>query len=214
VFPGLNELAIGSGATAWVIANPQRIWDLESDAVRNIDLPELGSPLSHTATLDGFIHYIDVNRGAGMLPAYRIFESGIREELPPIQGYWSDSHSTGHWWNVPDGLDPYALQSHSGSPRPEQDAVSWQFSLLFVNTRTSGKHVLGHHYSIKPSGIPGAASAYYDEPHATISDDGKIVVFSSTMNRRDRRDVFLMEVPRTDPAEPVSTRADGPGSGR
>jgi len=198
-FAGLNELAIGSGSAAWVIAEPQMLWNLAEDSVEAVNTPSGGSPLSHTATHDGFIHYFDVDQGGGAWPAYRISENNERHALPPIQGYWSDSHSSGHWWSVAEGTQPHALQSHSGAPT-EHDTKSWKFGLFLVNTETSAKRLLGHHYSIKPSGIPGAASAYYDESHASISDDGKIVIFASNMNQRERRDVFLMEVPRTDSA--------------
>ncbi len=197
VFPGLNELAIGSGDVAWVIAGQQKVWNLDSNTIEDVNLPPRAPRLSHTATLDGFIHYFDYAAGGGIWPAYRIFDDNSRTGFPAIEGYWSDTHSSGHWWDVPSGKDPYSLQSHSGSPR-SSDTASWEFGLIFVNTRTSAKRVLGHHYSIKPSGIPGAASSYYDESHATISNDGKIVLFTSTMNRRSRRDVFLMEVPRSD----------------
>jgi hypothetical protein len=59
----------------------------------------------------------------------------------------------------------------------------------FVRLDGSEVRLLAHHYSFE-------VGDYYHQPHATISPDGLVVMFSSNMNDSNGRgDVFLVEVP-------------------
>jgi hypothetical protein len=49
--------------------------------------------------------------------------------------------------------------------------------------------LLAHHDS-----SPG--NDYYAQPHATLSPDGRLVMWTSNMNRSRRKDVFLAVVPK------------------
>lgn len=207
-----HEPYCGSGHTAflnkganWPPANVRdEIWDLRTNTVSRINHPygtgilavDWGG-LSHSATPYGdMVFHFDINHGGGNWPSINILSDNTYTTPAIITGYWSDTHSSGHWWDLPAGYEPHVLMSHDQAAA-RVDTPSWESTLMFVNTTTGSKRILGHHYAIKPSGIPGGASTYYDESHATISTDGKLVMFSSTMNKNIRRDVFLMEVPRT-----------------
>jgi hypothetical protein len=137
---------------------------------------------------------VDVDGGGGVMGSTKITDSNTNTAIQNIQGYWDDFHTCGYWWDVPDGTEPQSLFSNSGSGGGGTTS-SWKFSLVFVNCTNARKRLLGHHYSIKPSGI--GLGGYYDEPHATISNDGKLVMFTSNMNKTTRHETFVMELPRT-----------------
>ena len=57
----------------------------------------------------------------------------------------------------------------------------------------TSRRLIAHHYSLN------AEPQYPAMPKATISPDGKIILFNSNMNDSDGRvDVFAVEVPVTD----------------
>ena len=61
--------------------------------------------------------------------------------------------------------------------------------IAFIRADGSDVRLLAHHYSHRPSN-------YWDIPRATVSADGKLVVFSSNQNATGgRSDVFVAEVP-------------------
>jgi hypothetical protein len=49
----------------------------------------------------------------------------------------------------------------------------------------------------------GSISSYWAQPHATISHDGKLVIFGSNMLGTSRIDLFGMEVPTTTGTPPA-----------
>lgn len=61
-------------------------------------------------------------------------------------------------------------------------------AIAFVRLDGSETRLLAHHYSVNPG--------YDASPKATLSPDGKLVMFTSNMNDSDaRNDVFVVEVP-------------------
>ena len=190
---GLDEPYMGSGVVAYLNVGTDRHWNLATDTLSNLTNPSGWSTLSHSAALDGFLFHFDVDGGGGQWRSTKILDNNTFTTTQTINGYWSDTHSSGHWWDVPVGTDPHSLMSHDRaltSPNTE----SWKMSLVLVNCNDAGKRLLGHHYSFYGSGIIGT---YYDETHATIANDGKLVMYTSNMNNTVRHDVFVMELPRT-----------------
>lgn len=190
---GLDEPYMGSGDIAFIDrGGTQDHWDLSTDTVTTLTIPSGWSPLAHAGILDGFAFHNDVDAGGGTQRTTKILDNNTNTATQTIQGYWSDSHQSGHWWDVPVGTDPHSLFSHDndfGSP----NEPTWHSSLMFINCNDASKRILGHHYSLMGSGIIGT---YYDQTHATVSNDGKLVMYTSNMNATTRHDVFVMEMPR------------------
>ena len=83
------------------------------------------------------------------------------------------------------GLDRWVLASayNGGSERLLHEGVGfWQIS----DVTASNWRLLAHHYSA------GNKRDYYTQPHATMSPDGKVVMWGSEMNVvTGRMDVFI-----------------------
>lgn len=142
---------------------------------------------SHQAPLRGHFVYAYVEN----LGDQRRLEPATGEIVQyysSAQYFGGSGHRAGQWVvdNDP-GERQWYVASHwgSGPPIPAKQAV------VFVRADGSGVRLLAHHYS-KPG------SQYHMQPHATVSADGKVVMWKSNQNAdfgAGRHDVFLALTP-------------------
>ena len=205
--PAQNEPYMGSGKTVFLNIGSNKppnvfdaVWNLETDIVELMNFPTGWLGTSHSAVpLGNVIYHHDIRAVANGFQFVLIDENNVVGPIVPNPGYWSDTHSCGYWWDIPTSTNPQILYSHDASPGTF-DEPTWEMTLMLIDTVTGFKHIVGHHYSVLPSGItsPGYASPiqYYDESHAHISHDGKLIIYTSSMNQTIRHDAFIMELPR------------------
>jgi len=93
-------------------------------------------------------------------------------------------HFAGQWVvdNLP-GLSMWMLFSGWGSRGLLNNAIAF----IPFNATPDNVRLLAHHYS--------QVTDYYAQPHATVSPDGRLVLFGSDMNASGRIDAFLVKVP-------------------
>lgn len=161
-----------------------------------------GQTTSHGASLRGYFVYFNTDgRSVAPMPAAVIDQTtgnavfGTQSSPPYAAKYWGEFHLSGHWWLQSAGTDQYLLQSNFGAPGSVPGSATEQYALSFVNVGAGTEYRLGFSYSDYNS--IGSISNYYTQPHATISHDGKLVIFGSDMMGTSRIDVFAMEVPLT-----------------
>ena len=163
---------------------------VSNTALLNLATGELtrpDQPESHPAgAANGFFMAVDPNQGGGN-QLYR-FEAatGFETHLGgrgDIIG--SSGHFAGQWVvNNEPGLDLWMLFSGWGGSSIVIDAIAF----VPFNATSGNVRLLAHHYS-------SVGEDYYAQPHATLSPDGKLVLFGSNMNDSGRIDAFLAIVP-------------------
>ena len=191
LYSGYNNVALincdsgGSGATA------AYVWNLDTNKLTSLGLPFGNMPyISHCPSMRGFWISTDTVTGNGGMPLYKINEDGSHSQLSTFQGYFGQWHCCGHWKQSA-GMDQYILYSMWAAPSNGWTS-SLEYALVFVRSDNGSTAVLGHSYSVLP---PAATDAYWSQPHASQSTDGRLVIFTSNMLNSSRDDVFLMEVP-------------------
>jgi hypothetical protein len=173
---------------------------------------------SHQASLNGYWTALESNKGGGTMQILKLRGDGTNNAASDIlwSKYWGQYHMCGHWWTQGSGTNQYMLISmdwnaSGNSSLPSGWASTENYALSFVNPDTGNTHRLGFHYSVcgqssgnvaAGSGIgfssaPGGASQYYSQAHASISHDGKLVIYGSNMGNQARVDLFVAEVPIT-----------------
>jgi len=139
-----------------------------------------------SGTTNGYLIGNDANTSGG--PTLYYYDPVTRTRTyigNPLDG---SGHHAAQWYhNNPAGTDYWFLVSGYGnsSANLAKKAVGLR--------RLSGEYrLLAHHYS--------SADQYYSQPHATISPDGKLVMWGSDMNNAAGRiDTFLAIVPTKAP---------------
>jgi hypothetical protein len=192
-----------------------KIWSLDTNTQFNIN-PELtaangwldSEPTSHGGSLRGYYIYFntDGNSTAPMQAAV-IDQStgaatiGSETALPHNPKYWGEYHVSGEWWLQSPGADQYILQSNWDTPSGAPGPASEQYAMTLINVWAGTGYRLGFSYSNYIN--IGSMSDYWTQPHASISHDGKLVIFGSDMLGTSRIDLFAIEVPVT-PGVPPS----------
>jgi hypothetical protein len=169
---------------------------------------------SHQASLNGYWTALESNKGGGTMQILKLRGDGTDNANSNIlwPKYWGQYHMCGHWWTQGSGTNQFMLISMdwvSGSSLPSGWSSTENYALSFVNPDTGNTYRLGFHYSVSGqsggnvaagtgvgfTGSPGGASQYYSQAHASISHDGKLVIFGSNMGNQARIDLFVAEVP-------------------
>jgi hypothetical protein len=193
----LDEIYMGYNNTALVNrgSTATQVWNLDTDSLKTYTRPSSNFGVSHCPSMNGFWMIFDSNTGGGYIRWARLYEDGsCSAPISQANGYWGQTHSSGHWWQQPGGASQWFLVSNDQHPGNGWTA-NQLYNLLFVNSADGRCHVLGHHYSDSDRYATGGTDGYYAQPHATQSTDGRIVVFGSNMLNGPRIDAFLMEVP-------------------
>jgi len=143
-------------------------------------------PESHPAgAANGLFMSVDPNQGGGnQLYSF----DPVTETETHLGGRGAIIGSSGHFagqWVVNNlvGLSMWMLFSGWGDGGLLDNAVGF----IPFNATTGNVRLLAHHYS--------QVTDYYAQPHATISPDGKLVLFGSDMSGSGRIDAFLVVVP-------------------
>ena len=194
-----------------------QIWSLGTNTQLTIS-PAIGA-VGHGACCRGFWVYYNTNNSSTLnFPAILVSQDssaasriGTTSVLPfaAAPTYAGQYHMSGHWWlQTPTTLNAstgglWMVQSNIGSSPMQASEV---FAITFQNPWLGASRRLGFSYSV----VPNPATFYWQQPHAHISHDGKLVIFGSTMNGTptqtippsggtfpNRIDLFLMEVPVT-----------------
>lgn len=209
---GVDELYSGYGDVAlinMVSMSSSRLWNIPADTLTALTAPSANfTNTTHVPSLRGAsgatsaFPVFDSASGGGALHWSMIDESGANSgnQVPSPGWYWGQIHSSGHWQQQPAG---YANQYFLLSGFRNSDGgntASMAYQIAFVKCSDFSKKVVGGHYSVGDTGAgntPGGTDKYRSQPHATISDDGKLIMFSSNMLDSGRLEVFIMETPRT-----------------
>jgi hypothetical protein len=191
IYSGYNDVALincdsgGHGSTAGYV------WNLNTNTLTSLGLPFGNMPtISHVPSMRGFWIATNTMTGLGGMPLFRINEDGSHSQVSIFQGYYGQWHACGHWKQSA-GLDQYVLYSMLGAPSNDW-TPSLEYGLVFGRCDNGSTRVLGHHYSVVP---PASTQSYWTQAHASQSNDGRLVIFTSNMLNSARDDVFLMEVP-------------------
>ena len=189
-----DEPYMGYGNVAYLVAiGNNSHWDLDADTTTALALPSGFSPIFHSGGMKNGAHHLDTNQRPWRID--RINENNTVEGLGVDIGVsWDDMHMSTHWWDTPPGFNDQVLASNDGTVGGGGADADMQSAVFLIDSVTGDKRFIAHHYSIYGAGPFGN---YYDATHATISNDGVIVLMSSNMNGENRHDVFLIELPRT-----------------
>lgn len=183
---GYEDLAFIEGT-----GNSDYVWDLNGNLLHNTTYSASFSTQFHSPTMPGYWPWCDTNQGGGVEPYHQIDESGTFST--PHQGsyYYGQMHTSGHWTQSAAAAAQYGLLSTWQKGNPSVNTPAMDQNMVFVDYKSGGTFVLGGHYSF------GTNPDYRAQPHATISDDGLLVLYSSDMfNAGGRVDAFLIEVPK------------------
>ncbi len=204
--PGLsfNELASGYANTAVIVvglAQTNYVWHLDTNTMVAVSGLSGETALTHQGTLPGFWAWWECNHGGGVWPVHRITDAGVYLTPNQLSTYYGSWHNSGHWTQSAAAAQQYYVASfwNTGNPSGNDTTLDWNICVIDVNsTGTSGIHTICGAYSFGDNSTPG----YRGQPHATISDDGLIMVFSSCMlqgsqgNTTQNFAPFLVEVPK------------------
>jgi hypothetical protein len=199
-FSGLDEMYLDTdGRYALIYArigsipNAQApVWDLQADAVQNITIP--GGFVFHVPALRGFWMHHDSYSGNG-LRLYRLTAGGAGTQVSNFGGgYTGDQHSSGGWLQEP-GTGQYYVMS-SWDSRWDSYNFPLKQAIGYIRADAGDIRLVAHHYSaITNQAAAGGADSYWSQPHAHVSPDGTLIMFTSNMNGTSRVDTFLAEVP-------------------
>lgn len=170
-----------------------------------------GSTFSHMASLAGYWTTLGSNKGGGSMQMIQVKPDGTNNANSNVlwPKYWGQMHRSGHWWLQGGGANQYWLMSVD-TDGTAANSVSEKSALTLVNADTGASRRVGFHYSASAqsgtslpagtdgyTGSPGGTDPYWGQAHASMSHDGKLVLFGSNMGNTARIDAFLMEVPTT-----------------
>jgi hypothetical protein len=143
---------------------------------------------SHSATLRGYLVSVDPSTSGGpQLYQYEATADRVTNLGAPGEVINSSGHFAGQWVHGNgSGTGQWALFSGWGSP----NGSKVNNAIVFIPLDYPAREVrlLAHHDS-----SPG--NDYYAQPHATLSPDGQLVMWTSNMNGSGRLDVFVAVVP-------------------
>lgn len=195
----INDDAGGKGATAGYVYN------FLTNTKASVNLPFGQMPyVSHGASLNGFWLGVDTYQGAGHMPlnqvAYDATHTAPTKTNSNNAGgnaYYGQFHVSGQWRQAP-GQKQYVLFSFDHDTNGA-DTPNLKYGLHFADISTGNLYLLAYHNS--EDGTSNMAHAvggsnYWAQAHASISDDGKVVIWNSNLQDTSREDVYLTETPR------------------
>jgi hypothetical protein len=142
-----------------------------------------------------FVTGLDGNTGGNAAYVHRVdLRDGSFTQFWDLGGYDSGFHDAGQWYQpAASRLGAYYLKSLFAEQNQFSGASDVPGSIAFISLDGADRRVLAHGYAAKTS----TGMRYpQDYPFATLSFDGKLVMWHSTMNMQDgRSDVFIAEVP-------------------
>ena len=201
-FPsGFDEPHLDRGGNYVAIARDRNSPEVPG-VVGNIDIMDLSDgsidatldrAQSHIGSLVDYFVYVYPHASKGKRPQRRINADGSNKTDIIVEPDYvgSSGHRAGQWITDNDtGTSQWYVASHyAGSTFPGAHAV------VFVRADGSDVRFLAHHYS-------EGSDSYRRQPHATVSPDGRLVMWTSDMNNPNsgsvRVDVFLAVVPLKD----------------
>lgn len=169
-----------------------------------------GSNSFHMPSMNGYWVTFGSQLGGGHMQMMKIFADGSNNANSAVfwPKFYGQFHNSGHWWNQGSGTAQWMVMSTDNAIGDSGWTQTEKYAISFVSPDTGATRRLGFHYSWSgesggnmaaggPASGPGGASQYFSQAHATISHDGKLVLFSSNMLNQARTDAFVMEVPLT-----------------
>lgn len=182
-----------------------RRWDILANTLTTATLPSgnyAGNHMTIVSGADGLgaCPAFDTNTGSGSVGVTMIAADGSNTGNNRPGWYWGQWHNGGFWFDHASGYaNQYWIMSFWRNADSGNTAnMAW--SMAFVKASDFSKKVVGGHYSVGDTGVgntPGGTDKYRSQPHATVSFDGKLIMFTSNMHDSGRLEVFLMETPRS-----------------
>jgi Chitobiase/beta-hexosaminidase C-terminal domain len=182
-YVGYGDFATGDGQ--------EQTWNLDANTQISY-VPTLtsgngwpgGQATSHVAVMRGFwIAFNTQGTGSLPMPAATIAQGspsstviGSTSVLPFSPKCFPQWHTSGNYWLQPSGTGQYFLMSNIGTASASYPATEW-YANSFINVWAGTLFRLGHNYST----VPNPGTYYYEQPHAHVSHDGKLVMFGSNM---------------------------------
>jgi len=167
------------------------IWDLQTNTTQQAPAPGEAS-YGHNGAVRGFFTITDWNTGQNRTPTYRYDPATLTGSMFTDQdGYMPDVHHAGQYLLTDAELGgDLTKQWIMLGTYNENGFVGGVFreAIGFLRLDGAESRLLAHHYSNLRQG-------YWSLPRATVSPDGKIVLFDSDMNGSNRHDLFVVEVP-------------------
>lgn len=196
----INDDSGGSGATAGYV------WNLANNSVTSAGLPFGDMPvISHGASMNGFWLATDTTLGGGHMPLYSLYNNATHAQTSTtfsnnIGGtfYWGQFHNSGHW-SQNSGYNQYSLYSTIYSSGGGQNQNMDQ-GIFFCNIASGIMYALCYNFSNSDTSNMShtvGGSNYWAQAHASISNDGRLVIWNSNLQDTNRLDVYLAEVPGT-----------------
>lgn len=117
----------------------------------------------------------------------------IQSDFSGGTAYYSQWHDSGHW-SQPPGKNQWQYISMDGAPGGGNNA-NFQFGNYLLNNGSGVMYCLNYHYSNDANSVFGG-DPYWSQPHGSISNDGKVLIWNSELDGNGRLDIFLSETPR------------------
>lgn len=193
-YGNVAQVVIGAGTTAWT-------YNLDTNVITPYSTGAFTSA-THQGSLPGFWAWYDSNTGGGTMASLKISDAGVFTHANLIGAYYGSMHNSGHWTQSASASSLYTLTSFWLKGNPASDNSHLYYNNCFIDTNstgTGGIFTLCGHYSF---GTNDGNIGYRPQPHATISDDGLLALFSSCMFLGSDAtpglevEMFLVEVPR------------------
>jgi len=194
-FSGLDEPHLElDGRYVLAVTGGGTVWDLQTNTVQSVSPPSGRSfgnnyTFGHASTGRERFTAIDWFSGGGNPTWFYDPRNNANTLVTDMGGYPMANHRAGRWIqeNLAD-LDEqwYLISVFEASGRIPN-------GIAFIRGRPGGgyeERLVGHHYSRWRD-----VDDYRSQPHGTVSPDGRLVLYESTMQSTSRVDVFALEVP-------------------
>lgn len=197
----INDDAGGSGATAGYVYN------FLTNTKASIGLPYGQLPfVSHGSSMNGFWVAVDTYTGGGHMALNQVAYDGTHSAPTKTvadnvggNAYFGEFHTSGHWRQAA-GQKQYMLFSFLTSGANAANTPNLKYGIHFCDISTGILYLLAYHNSNDSTTNMAHAvggSNYWAQAHASISDDGKVVIWNSNLQDTSREDVYLTETPRS-----------------
>ena len=199
-YSGYNDISFAEGS-----GSNDYVWNMNTNTLTNVTYSTSYSLQFHSPTMPGYWSWYETNQGGGHEPIHRISEGGTFSTPATGSWYYGYMHTSGHWTQSAAATAQYGLSSfwNTGNPSSNTAALNYNICLIDQNTGTVNTVVGAYTFG------NNASNGYRSQPHATISDDGLIMIFSSDMfvgsqsSPGQEIEVFLVEMPKTTITPPV-----------
>ena len=190
--PEVNEPRIDRGGryVGFAVGSPingLKVWDWDANGVVWTSSGDPDVPFGHCASLRRRWYQVDWN--ASFPPPYATWTPEVPGSAVAIGGPANSNlvHGNGSWIQHPPDLDDqWAVFTHYGSLRPEEDFWLAPGGMVLI-TANGERRLLAHPYN--------TTAEYTLFSFPKFSSDGKYVLFTSDMNGSGRSDLFLAELP-------------------